>query len=152
MRLHLPRGMIGCRFHCWTSIGKISVKDKRRPVNVGITDLMVFRWPVTAVVSITHRVGGLVLFVGVAFGLFALDLSLSGEEGFNRLGEIAATPLGKLISWGLLSALAYHFVAGIRHLLMDAGIGETLEGGRLAACSTLVISGILIVLAAVWVV
>ena len=36
--------------------------------------------------------------------------------------------LAKLILWGILSALLYHLVAGIRHLIMDMGIGETLRG------------------------
>ena len=52
---------------------------------------------------------------------------------------------------GILSALLYHLVAGIKHLLMDMGIGEELKSGRLAAKLTLVISVILIVLAGVWV-
>lgn len=38
--------------------------------------------------------------------------------------------LAKLVIWGLLSALLYHLVAGVRHLVMDAGVGETLEGGK----------------------
>ncbi|HBM49256.1 MAG TPA: succinate dehydrogenase, cytochrome b556 subunit [Marinobacter sp.] len=59
--------------------------------------------------------------------------------------------LAKLIIWGILSALLYHLVAGIKHLLMDAGIAEELESGRLAAKITLVVSIVLIILAGVWV-
>ena len=58
---------------------------------------------------------------------------------------------GSFITWGLLSALAYHFVAGIKHLLMDLGIGEDKESGVVAAAFTIIISGVLIVLAGVWV-
>ncbi|MEL0065487.1 MAG: succinate dehydrogenase, cytochrome b556 subunit, partial [Gammaproteobacteria bacterium] len=47
---------------------------------------------------------------------------------------------------------AYHFVAGIKHLIMDMGIGETLEGGQFAAKTTLFFAAILIALAAVWVI
>lgn len=79
-----------------------------------------------------------------------LDMSLSSEESFNQLSEFLALPLIKLIVWGVLAALAYHFVAGVRHLIMDMGIGETLEGGRLGAKITLVLSVVLIVLAGVW--
>ena len=57
----------------------------------------------------------------------------------------------KLIAWGLLSALAYHSVVGVKHLFMDAGHFEELESGMLAAKAALVISGVLIVLAGVWV-
>jgi succinate dehydrogenase / fumarate reductase cytochrome b subunit len=62
-----------------------------------------------------------------------LDLSLTSEQSFNELKETLKSPLVTFIVWGVLAALAYHTIAGIRHLIMDAGIGETLEGGRLGA-------------------
>jgi succinate dehydrogenase / fumarate reductase cytochrome b subunit len=128
------------------------VKDNLRPINVGIGDLASFKWPITALSSITHRVAGVVLFIGVAFMLYALDLSLSSEEGFISLKEMMVSPVGKIITWGLLSALAYHFVAGIKHLVMDMGFGETLEGAQFAAKITLFFSAALIALAAIWVI
>ena len=128
------------------------MKQNSRPINVGIGDLLSFKWPITAISSITHRVAGVVLFIGVAFMLYALDLSLSSEQGFISLKEMMISPLGKVITWGLLSALGYHFVAGIKHLLMDMGVGETLEGAQFAAKTTLFFSAILIALAAVWVI
>lgn len=99
-----------------------------------------------------HRVAGVFLFIGVAFMLYALDLSLSSEEGFISLKEMMVSPVGKIITWGLLSALGYHFVAGIKHLLMDMGVGETLEGAQFAAKTTLFFSAVLIALAAIWVI
>jgi|TARA_B100000809_G_scaffold48737_1_gene43492 succinate dehydrogenase / fumarate reductase cytochrome b subunit len=128
------------------------VKQNSRPINVGIGDLVSFKWPITAISSITHRVAGVVLFIGVAFMLYALDLSLSSEQGFISLKEMMVSPLGKMITWGLLSALGYHFVAGIKHLLMDMGVGETLEGAQFAAKTTLFFSAVLIALAAIWVI
>ena len=128
------------------------MKENSRPINVGIGDLMGFAWPITAIASITHRIAGVVLFVGIGFGLYALQVSLSSEAGFEGLKAMITSPLGKFITWGLLSALAYHFVAGIKHLIMDTGVGETLEGGIFAARATLFFSAILIALAALWVI
>ena len=128
------------------------MKDNTRPINVGISDLLGFAWPIPALVSITHRIAGVVLFVGVGFGLFALDLSLSSEADFDRLSSMMTSPLGKFITWGLLAGLAYHFVAGIKHLLMDMGVGETLEGAKFGAQLTIFFSAILMVLAAIWIV
>ncbi len=127
------------------------MKDTR-PINVGINDLMIFRWPIAAAASITHRVAGVILFVAIAFLLFALDLSLSGEQGFESLKGMMTSPLGKFITWGILSALAYHFVAGIKHMVMDLGVGETLEGGKFAAQLVIFFSAILIALSAIWVI
>ena len=128
------------------------MKKDTRPINVGITDLMVFKFPITAIVSITHRIAGVVLFVGIAFALYALQISLDSEAGFAELQSMMNSPLGKFITWGLLSGLAYHFVAGIKHLLMDLGVGETLEGGIFAARVVVLFSVVLILLAAFWVI
>ncbi len=83
--------------------------------------------------------------------LFALDKSLASEEGFAEVKACLTSPLAKLIIWGLLSALLYHLVAGVRHLIMDMGVGESLEGGKLGSKIVLAVSVVIIVLAGVWV-
>ncbi|MCJ8168981.1 succinate dehydrogenase, cytochrome b556 subunit [Atopomonas sediminilitoris] len=126
---------------------KIAV-NSQRPVNL---DLRTIKLPLTAYTSILHRISGVLLFVGVAVLLYALDLSLSSEEGFAQVKECLQSPFAKLIIWGLLSALIYHLVAGVRHLVMDMGVGESLEGGKRGSQIVLVISAVLIVLLGVWV-
>mgnify|MGYP000630247475 CR=1 FL=1 len=123
------------------------MKDNR-PVNL---DLTKFSFPLPALTSIVHRVTGVALFVGMVFLLYALDLSLSSQEGFDSVKECLDSFIAKFIIWGVVSALLYHLVAGVKHLLMDAGIGETLEGGVLGAKLTIVISVVLIVLAGIWI-
>lgn len=122
--------------------------NSQRPVNL---DLRTIKLPVTAYTSILHRISGVILFFGIAIMLYALDMSLSSEEGFAEVQACLTSPLAKLVIWGLLSALLYHLVAGIRHLIMDLGIGETLEGGKLGSKIVLAISVVLIVLAGVWI-
>jgi succinate dehydrogenase / fumarate reductase cytochrome b subunit len=128
------------------------VKHDHRPINVDPSDLMAFAWPLSALASITHRIAGVVLFVGIAFGLYALDMSLSSAAGFDALKGMLKSPFGMLVTWGLLSALAYHFVAGIKHLLLDMEIADTLEGSNFAAKTTILVSAVLIFLAGVWVI
>ncbi len=113
--------------------------------------MLVFRFPIAAIASISHRIAGMALFAGIAFALYGLQVSLASEQGFNQIVGAIGSPLGMIISIGLLAALAYHFVAGIKHLIMDQGIGETLEGGIFAARLTFLIAAILIFLAAIWV-
>ena len=83
--------------------------------------------------------------------LFALDKSLVSEEGFAEVQACLASPLAKLIIWGLLSALLYHLVAGVRHLIMDMGVGESLEGGKLGSKIVIAVSAVIIVLVGVWI-
>ena len=128
------------------------MKHDHRPINVDPSDLMAFAWPLSALASITHRIAGVVLFVGIAFGLYALDMSLSSAVGFDVLKGMLKSPFGMFVTWGLLSALAYHFVAGIKHLLLDMEIADTLEGSKFAAKTTILVSAVLIFLAGVWVI
>lgn len=122
--------------------------NKKRPVNL---DLTKFSFPLPAITSIIHRVSGVALFIGVAFLLYALDLSLESQESFDQLKQCLSSFVAKFIAWGIVSFLLYHMVAGTKHLLMDYGIGETLEGGLMGAKLTIVISVVLIVLAGVWI-
>lgn len=123
------------------------VKDTR-PVNL---DLGTMRLPITAWASITHRASGVFLFIGSALVIWGLDASLSSPESFDALQECLASPLAKLVIWALMAGLIYHSLAGIRHLVMDFGIGETMEGGVMGARIVIALSVVLIVLAGVWI-
>ena len=136
----------------WAQFENLFVKNDPRPVNVNPSDVMSFAWPLAALASITHRIAGVILFVGIAFGLYALDLSLSSAAGFDVLKGLMNSPFGMFVTWGLLSALAYHFVAGIKHLLLDMEIADTIEGSKFAARVTFLVSAVLIFLAGIWVI
>jgi len=126
---------------------KKAVKSQR-PVNL---DLRTIKLPITGVTSFLHRVSGIILFLGLGIMLYALGKSLGSEEGYVEVKACLTSPLAKFVAWGLLSALLYHLVAGVRHLIMDMGIGETLEGGRLGSKLIVAVSVVLIVLAGVWI-
>ncbi len=121
--------------------------NKKRPVNL---DIGTIQLPVTAYVSILHRVSGVVLFGAVGLFLWILDSSLSSEESFNSIKEFMNTLIVQIIIWLSLAALIYHLVAGLRHLVMDYGYGETLSGGILGAKLVLTFSAILMLMAGFW--
>ena len=101
--------------------------------------------------SITHRITGVALFGGVGLLLWMLDSSLSSPEGFAAVKECLESFLSKFVLWAVMAAFIYHTVAGIRHLVMDTGLGETLEAGDKSAKLTVVLSAVLIILAGVWI-
>ena len=120
---------------------------KQRPVNL---DLTTIRFPVTAIASILHRVSGVITFVAVGILLWLLGLSLSSEEGFLTASAIMSSVFVKFIFWGILTALAYHAVGGIRHMLMDFGwLEETFEAGKRSANLSFAITVVLSILAGV---
>ncbi|GAA5176416.1 MULTISPECIES: succinate dehydrogenase, cytochrome b556 subunit [Halomonadaceae] len=123
--------------------------NSKRPVNL---DLSTISFPLPALTSITHRITGVILFIGLIFGFWALDASLSSPEGFEAVrNALEQNFLAKLVAWGLLSALAVHFVAGVNHLFMDMGYGIELEKAYRKAQITIVASAVLVILAGVWV-
>lgn len=122
--------------------------NSKRPVNLDITTI---RLPLPAYTSILHRISGVVLFVALGFLLYGLEQSLASEKSFEALKSLLASPLAKFIVWAILSALIYHFVAGVKHLLMDMDIGDGKESGIVGAILTLVLSVSLITLAGFWV-
>ena len=96
------------------------MKDTR-PINLDITTI---KFPLAAITSILHRISGIGLFLGVGILLYFLQLSLSSEAGFNRTLQLLDSILIKFLMWMILVALFYHMIAGLKHLLLDNGIGE----------------------------
>ena len=123
--------------------------DKKRPVNL---DLGTIALPITSYVSILHRVSGVIMFFAVAVLLWLLESSLASEASFNELSNLLNNPLCQIIVWGTLAALAYHSVAGMRHMIMDFGVGEdSFYAGRLSAWAALALAAVVIALITLWV-
>lgn len=118
-----------------------------RPV---FLNLFAIRFPIVAVVSILHRVSGVVLFGASFYLLWILWLSLESELSFWNLKTTLKHPLHSIALWFTLSLLGYHIIAGLRHLLMDLHIGDSLKIGRASAALVLVCSGLLSLVIGVW--
>jgi succinate dehydrogenase / fumarate reductase cytochrome b subunit len=124
------------------------VKDNR-PVNL---DIGTIKLPITSYVSILHRVSGVAIFAGVAILLWLLEGSLESAESFLQTKALLVDNIiMKGLVWLVLCGFIYHSVAGVKHLIMDMGIGETLEGGKKGAQIVLVVSVVLMLLAGVWI-
>lgn len=119
----------------------------KRPVNL---NLFTISFPIPAIASILHRISGVILFLAIPFILWALSLSLASQQDFDDVRQLFTSAWMKFIIWGVLSALVFHLIAGIRHLLMDMGIGEELKSGKLGAQITIGISIVFIILVGIW--
>ena len=86
-------------------------------------NLIKIRLPVAGMLSIFHRISGVLMFIAMPLLVYLLDLSLQGEAGFHRVGELLSHPFSILIQLVLLWSLVHHFLAGIRFLLIDFDIG-----------------------------
>lgn len=121
--------------------------NKKRPVFLDLTKM---RMPVAAIVSILHRMSGFVLFLAIPYLLYLLLVSLSSAEDYDALRAALHGGVTRSLVYIVLLALLYHWVAGIRHLLMDMGIGEEKISGRRGALLVLAAVVILALLLGVW--
>ena len=110
---------------------------QNRPKNL---NLLSIRFPVTAISSILHRISGVVLFLALPLLLWMLDQSLQGQAAFDALKACVLSPYGIIFTWIVTVAYFYHIVAGVRHILMDIGIGESLSGGKAGAWIVILLS------------
>lgn len=123
--------------------------SKNRPVNL---DLRTIKQPLPAIVSISHRITGVMLFVGLIFMFILFDMSLSGAEGFASAETIMQEYfLAKFIAWGLLVSLSFHLFAGLKHLVQDFGYGEELASADVAAKIVIAATVVTAFLAGYWV-
>jgi succinate dehydrogenase / fumarate reductase cytochrome b subunit len=103
---------------------------KQRPVNL---DLSTIKMHAAANASILHRVSGVIMVFAIGILLWTLSLSLSSAEGFSQIEALLSGVFFKIIILGTLSALIYHLLGGIRHLMMDLGYFEELASGNATA-------------------
>jgi succinate dehydrogenase / fumarate reductase cytochrome b subunit len=102
--------------------------------------LQVYRLPLTALLSITHRLTGVGLVLG-AVGLVAwLAAAAAGPAWFATATAAMGSLVGRVVLFGFTWALFYHLSNGIRHLFWDAGFGFELEHARLSGLVVLAVS------------
>ena len=125
---------------------------KSRPVyrNIHITDLRHYRLPPAGIVSILHRVSGATMFLLMPFIIWMFDTSLTSEISYSQFTAVFVGGTGfvpdwffKLVALALIWAYLHHFIAGVRHLWMDATHAVTKEFGHSSALFTLIASVLL---------
>ena len=124
---------------------------KKRPefrnINA-LTDLPSYRLPAAGIVSILHRISGVLMFALMPFIIWMFDKSISSELSFAKFKSAFGQGLGifpgwfiKLVVLALIWAFLHHFIAGLRHLWMDVSHkAVSKELGMASARVTLVLS------------
>jgi succinate dehydrogenase / fumarate reductase cytochrome b subunit len=113
-----------------------------RPVYL---NLLQIRLPVAGIMSIVHRISGVLMFLATPALIFLLDLSLSSAHGFAKAGTLVHSDLGWLILFGMVWGLLHHLLAGIRYLLLDVHIGVDKPWYRYSAWAVLISAPLLAV-------
>ena len=125
---------------------------KQRPGTMRLVDAVKYRLPLAGVVSILHRASGGLMFVLLPLIIWWFDTSVTSEMSYERFSSAFGVGIGfvpgffvKLVALALIWAYLHHFIAGLRHLWMDATHSVTKEFGRQSAVVTLGLSVLLTV-------
>ena len=125
---------------------------KQRPQfrNIHVSQIVAYRLPPAGIVSILHRVSGVLMFLLMPFIIWMFDASVSSEVSYGAFKAAFAAGVGFLPGWflklvvlALIWAYLHHLIAGLRHLWMDATHAVTKEFGRVSALVTLALSVLL---------
>ena len=129
-----------------------TTQDQKSPVyrNIHVSQIVGYRLPPAGIVSILHRVSGVLMFLLLPFVIWLFDVSLTSEISYERFTSTFVAGIGwlpgwlmKLVALALIWAYLHHFIAGVRHLWMDMTHSVSLAQGRVSAWVTLVSSGVL---------
>jgi succinate dehydrogenase / fumarate reductase cytochrome b subunit len=113
---------------------------RQRPLS---PHLQVYRLPLPALMSISHRMTGIILSSGTFLLTLYLIALASGPESFAVATTIIGHPLGQLVLFGYSVALFYHACNGVRHLFWDAVIGLTIPAIYKSGQAVLVLAALL---------
>ncbi|MEY2892207.1 MAG: succinate dehydrogenase, cytochrome b556 subunit [Pseudomonadota bacterium] len=123
---------------------------KQRPGTMRLVDALGYRLPLAGVVSILHRASGGLMFILLPFIIWMFDKSVTSEISYGEFTSAFTAGIGfvpgflvKLVVLALIWGFLHHFIAGVRHLYMDATHSVTKEFGRQSAVVTLVLSVVL---------
>ena len=93
--------------------------------------LQIYRWHISSLVSISHRITGIINFVAVIFiCIWAINLTL-GESNYIFISSILNSFFGKFIILGIIWSFSFQILSEIRHLIMDLGYGFELKTTRI---------------------
>jgi len=129
-----------------------TTQTQERPVyrNIHVSQIVSYRLPPAGIVSILHRVSGVMMFLLLPFVIWLFDVSLTSEISYERFSSAFVAGVGflpgwfmKLVALALIWAYLHHFIAGVRHVWMDMTHSVSLAQGRVSALVTLGASALL---------
>lgn len=84
--------------------------------------LQIYKLPLTGLISITHRITGAALAIGLLFFAYSFFAIATGTEAYLNLQNLLNQALGQISLWLFIYALFFHLCHGIRHLIWDVGL------------------------------
>jgi len=113
------------------------MNDSKNPLS---PHLQIYRWHISSLLSITHRITGVINFLALILIFFWL-LGLSfGESNYELFLLIINSFFGKFILIGFVWSMSFHILSGIRHLVWDLGYGFEIKTANISGIIVIICS------------
>ena len=89
--------------------------------------IQIYRWHISSLVSISHRITGIINIIVITLICLWASLLLLGESRYETINSLLNSSIGKFIILGIIWSFSFHILSEIRHLIMDLGYGFELK-------------------------
>jgi len=114
-----------------------------------LSPFMTYRWTLTMIMSIIHRVTGIALYAGTLLMAWWLIATASGPEAYSYLQWFTTSWIGRIVEFGFTWALIHHALSGLRYIVWDLGYGFGAQQREWLTQAALI--GGIVITAALWI-
>ena len=119
------------------------MQEKKNPLS---PHLQIYRWQISSLLSITHRIVGVINILAISIICFWSLFLLLGAENYEVINNFLNSLFGKFIAVGLCWTFSFHILNELRHLFWDMGYGFDLKISRITGVLALVGSFVLTII------
>ena len=119
------------------------MNDSKNPLS---PHLQIYRWHISSLLSITHRISGVINLLALILIFFWLIFLSLGENNYQSFLLIINSFIGKFILIGFTWSMSFHLLSGIRHLVWDLGYGFEIKTANITGLIVIIFSLILTII------
>ena len=93
--------------------------------------IQIYKWHISSLVSISHRITGIINIIGITFVCLLASLIVLGENNYEIINSFLSSSIGKFVILGLTWSFSFQILSEIRHLIMDLGYGFEIKTTRI---------------------
>tara|TARA_B100002051_G_C16577278_1_gene555748 strand:- start:363 stop:749 length:387 start_codon:yes stop_codon:yes gene_type:complete len=119
------------------------MNDSNNPLS---PHLQIYRWNISSLLSITHRISGVINLLALILIFFWLLFLSFGESNYESFLLVINSFFGKFILIGFIWSMTFHILSGIRHLIWDLGYGFEINIANISGVAVIILSLLLTVI------
>ena len=100
------------------------MNNKNNPLS---PHLQIYRWQISSLISISHRITGIINVIGLVIICIWIGLLFAGESNYELINIFFQSYFGKLFVMGFVWSYSFHLLSGIRHFIWDLGYGYEIK-------------------------